>query len=79
MSSQVTSQPVPQQLSDMLNSVFEVANQHRASDIHLRPGEPVRLRVGDQLVAARATIVQDADILALRERIRKKRARLART
>ena len=68
MKTQITS--TTQELSKLLDDVFQAANQHHASDIHLRPGEPVRLRVGDQLVAARATVVEDKDIFALLQFVR---------
>jgi twitching motility protein PilT len=70
MANQITSQVVTKELSELLDNVFQAASQHHASDIHLRPGEPVRLRVGDQLVAARATVVQDKDIFALLQFVR---------
>jgi len=66
----LTAHAVTEAVSDLLNRVFEVADEKHASDIHLRPGEPVRLRVGDQLVSARATIVQDQDVLALLQFVR---------
>jgi twitching motility protein PilT len=67
---QLTAHAVTEAVSDLLNRVFQVANEKHASDIHLRPGEPVRLRVGDQLVAARATVVEEKAVFALLQFVR---------
>lgn len=62
--------PAPQALGEKLDRVFRAAASHGATDVHLRPGEPVRLRMGDQLVAARAATVDAEDLLALVARAR---------
>jgi twitching motility protein PilT len=67
---QLTAHAATEAVSELLSRVFQVAREKHASDIHLRPGEPVRLRVGDQLVPARAAVVEERDVVALLQYVR---------